>query len=125
MSKERLDFDVEREMKHLKKIVEKDEKITITSRFVKHLIEQAEHVQELEYKNDILQHSITDVTGACSFIIKKIEQQNNHFREALEFYADEENNRKLIIDGDTMYLGRTLVEQDGGCKARKALEQNE
>ena len=41
MSK-RMGFDVEREMKHLKKIVERDDSVKITSRFTKYLIEQAE-----------------------------------------------------------------------------------
>ena len=47
---ERLGFDVERNMKHLKEIVNKDDSLTLSSRFVKYLIEQDERVVELERK---------------------------------------------------------------------------
>ena len=46
--KERYGFDVEREMRHLKGIVEKNDTLTISNRFTRYLIEQAERVQELE-----------------------------------------------------------------------------
>ncbi len=44
MNKERLGFNTDREMEHLKKIVNKDVSITLSSRFAKYLIEQAERV---------------------------------------------------------------------------------
>ena len=55
----------------------------------------------------------------------KLMEQNKRYREALEFYADKENWKKLIIDNNTMYLGKMNVEQDYGDKARKALESDE
>ncbi len=78
------------------------------------LIEQAERSEELEEqqtKND-------DYTWELLMDIKR-------YREALEFYANKENWKKLIIDGDTMTLGKMKIEEDCGNKAQKALEETE
>ena len=77
MSK-RMGFDVEREMKHLKKIVERDDSVKITSRFTKYLIEQAERVQELEQQTDVsVELELLNDT------ICRLERQNNRYRELL------------------------------------------
>lgn len=88
MSKDRLGFDVKKEMKHLKKIVNKSDSLTISSRFVKYLIEQTERVQEME--NEI--ERLKDIYYQCkewgekeSFRCMNLEQQNKRYREAIEF----------------------------------------
>lgn len=70
-------------------------------RDIKILQEQAERVQELE---------------------RKIER----YREALEFYANEETyETKFATDTDEIFDPFTLIELDEGKKARKALEGEE
>jgi len=62
------------------------------------LIEQAERVQELE---------------------RKIER----YREALEFYANEETyEMKFVANTDEIGVPLTVIELDEGKKARQALE---
>lgn len=80
MSKERLGFDVEREMKHLKKIVNKDDSLTLSSRFVKYLIGQDERVQELEkwVENE------RNIAGKAQNRADRVEKQNKRYREAIE-----------------------------------------
>ena len=63
---ERLSFDVERNMKHLKEIVNKDDSLTLSSRFVKYLIEQAE--QNQHYRN--LLESLSDTHDIAEEIMK-------------------------------------------------------
>src|SRR5699024_1559464 len=94
MSKERLEeennFDVEREMKHLKGVVEKDDSLIISSRFVKYLIQQAERVQELE--EDLrLSEEEED----------KRWKQNKRYREAIERTLS--NARHCMDNGLPMY----------------------
>ena len=74
MSKERLGFDIEIEMKHLKKILNKDDSLTISSRFVKYLIEQAERAQELE--------TVIEQDKRQS-VLEGLYEQNKRYREAL------------------------------------------
>ncbi|GGP16287.1 hypothetical protein [Oceanobacillus neutriphilus] len=81
------------------------------------LIEQAEQNYRIQKENAKL--SIMLRTAQSDLF--DIQQQNQRYKEALEFYADENNHRKLIIDGDTMYLGRSIAEEDSGEKARQAL----
>jgi citrate synthase len=82
---------------------------------------QTERVQELEKQLKIYEKVLPNNSETAIEIV----EENKRYREALEFYADKDNNRKLIIDGNTMYLGKTIVEQDGGKKARQALEESE
>lgn len=109
MSKERLDFDVEREMKHLKRIVNKDDSLTLSSRFVKYLIEQAEEnlkfdwvVEDLQTQRDHSAERVQELDGFCihcngkgfngldycTQCVKgknlKLEQQNKCYREVIE-----------------------------------------
>jgi len=73
-----MDFDVEREMKHLKRIVDKDSYLTISSRFMKYLIEQAERVHELEKRLKIYQKR------SWFEDYEKVAKQNKRYRELLE-----------------------------------------
>lgn len=54
--------------------------------------------------------------------VRELERENKVYRKVLEFYANKENYRKLIINGNTMHLGRMIIEEDNGKKARVALE---
>jgi len=121
MSKERLDFDVEREMEHLKKIVKKDDRLTISSRFVKYLIEQAEEnlkfdwvIEDLQMQRDHAVERLKELDGFCihcngkgfngldycTQCVKgknlKLEQQNKRYREVLEFYASKETHEHVL-----------------------------
>lgn len=64
--------------------------------------------------------------------VRELEEENKRYREALEFYADEETyETKFVTHTDEIYDPFTLidfftlVELDGGEKARKALEGEE
>ena len=65
--RERSGFDVERNMKHLKEIVNKEDSLTLSSRFVKYLIEQTE--QNQHYRN--LLESLSDTHDIASEIMKE------------------------------------------------------
>ena|SRR5690625_2484546 len=81
---------------------------------VEWLIEQAERVQELE---DII---YKDERQA---VLESMCEQNKRYREALEFYADEENYKPF--DGIFLSSYQNKVDEDGGKKARQALEGEE
>lgn len=74
-------FDVEKEMKHLKNIVEKDDSLTVSSRFVKYLIQQAERVQELEgMKVNDGRENVNYYRNKCL----ELEEENQRYKQALE-----------------------------------------
>lgn len=86
------------------------------------LIEESERVQELKHANDVLSDTLSDMPSIQKGYIKNIEKQNKCYREALEFYADignydEYEDRKLGLIADVL--------EEGGEKARKALEESE
>lgn len=59
-------------------------------------------------------------------LVQELEQQNKRYREALEFYANEETyEMKFATDTDEIFDPFTLIESDEGKKARKALEGEE
>lgn len=81
MSKERLGFDLEREMKHLKKIVDKDDRLTISSRFMKYFIEQTERTEHLERENA----GLHDILAQIEYQEKdKLLAENKRYREAIK-----------------------------------------
>ena len=55
--------------------------------------------------------------------IQDLQEQNKRYREALEFYADEENYKPF--DGIILSNYQNKVDEDGGEIARKALEDEE
>jgi len=58
--------------------------------------------------------------------VQELEKQNKRYREALEFYANEETyETKFATDTDEIFDPFTLIELDNGEKARKALEGEE
>lgn len=59
-------------------------------------------------------------------LVQELEQQNKRYKQALEFYADEETyETKFATDTDEIFDPFTLIELDEGKKARKALEGEE
>jgi len=79
------------------------------------LIEQAERAQALEkelYKTKALPMLME---------LEKRKYENKRLREALEFYADTENNL-YIADYPGSYLTESKVMEDDGNKARQALK---
>ena len=88
--------------------------------------EQVERVQELENVNRVLKKSSEGSERAKERLrtwIDELEIENERYREALEFYADEETyETKFATDTDEICDSFTLIELDEGKKARKALE---
>lgn len=97
MSKESLGFDVQKEMEHLKSIVEKDERLTISSRFVKYLIEQAERVEASEY---LAEHHLK-MLKYCSDARRKY---YGIIKQLYEFDGDVQEHSKLadMLCGDVL-----------------------
>lgn len=85
-------------------------------------------VQELENANRVLKKANVGSERAKERLrqwIDELEIENEHYREALEFYADEETyETKFATDTDEICDSFTLIELDEGKKARKALEGN-
>ena len=92
--KERYGFDVEREMRHLKGIVEKNDTLTISNRFTRYLIEQAERAQELE---DIIYQD------ARQDVIEGLYEENKRYREGIKLAM-----KKTDCDNTWDFLGRLL-----------------
>ncbi len=85
-----------------------------------HRNELAEKVQELE---TLLQGSKLMVDEALESI-EKLQEENQRFTEALEFYADREtytDDRQYTSTGTLVHTGFTKIECDCGEKARRAL----
>lgn len=79
---------------------------------IKYAKEQVERVQELE-----------EVLNIDAPSYQRVMEQNKRYREALEFYADEENYKPF--DGILLSNYQNKVDEDGGEIARKALEESE
>ena len=61
--------------------------------------------------------------------VGELEQQNKRYREALEFYANQSNWMNIevptMMDGEPEMVTREpLIFDDGGRKAREALEED-
>ena len=61
--------------------------------------------------------------------VSDLEQQNKRYREALEFYANQSNWMNIevptMMDGEPEMVTREpLIFDDGGRKAREALEED-
>ena len=91
---------------------------TLLERDVKYLfdaiIEQAERVQELEEEYKVRRVEYLEEH------IDRLEQQNQRYKQVLEFYADRENYEPF--DGIFLSNYQNKVDKDGGEKARQALE---
>lgn len=87
----------------------------------KYLIEQANQVEEQQQEIERLKSYSQDVEFVASQLknyITWLEQQNNHYFEVLEFYADAINY--VAKDAKT---NLTVIQKDGGEKARQELEK--
>lgn len=98
------------------------------------LIEQAERVEELEIQLSINTNNMKqlqkekdewkDTVKSYYMTNQELREQNKRYREALEFYADEETyETKFATDTDEIFDPFTLIELDEGKKARQALEE--
>lgn len=83
--------------------------------FVQDSLEQTKQVQELEeYKESYW--GVVRALDNMSETLVDCEEQNKCYREALEFYA----NKKTYKYYKESYID---LLKDGGCKARKALDE--
>lgn len=103
MSEEWLEFDVDREMKHLKKIVNKDDNLTITSRFAKYLIKQAERVQELDdiIEQDHRQEVLESMYDDNQRLKKRVRELEAEHKEYVAF--TETNNYNIDVEMEKLY----------------------
>src|SRR5699024_11062423 len=91
------------------------------------LIEQAERVQELEEQNikyrTFKNYDNLETLANFSKEIKRLEQQNKRYQEALEFYADKDEYYAKInfFDDDKSRYGEVYL--DEGQTAREALDE--
>jgi hypothetical protein len=76
------------------------------------LMEQAERVEELETQLSINTNNM-----------KHLQNKIERYKQALEFYADEENYKPF--DGIFLSSYQNKVDEDGGEIARQALESDE
>ena len=90
------------------------------------LKEQAERVEELEKDLDEWRNEAIKVFKRFEEYQERYletKELNKRYREALEFYANEETYvAKFATDTDEIFDPFTLIELDEGKKARKALE---
>lgn len=102
------EFNPQRELEHLKKIVEKDDEIIIKSRYVKHLVKQAERVQELVEENRQIKRAYGELEETVDHYqemlgieyealgidlpieriqgrkLNRLKRENEHYKQALE-----------------------------------------
>lgn len=111
--------NLQRELADIKSMMPKDKHTLIKSLISRNrelsklrdvIRQDSDKIQELEDKNDILRHSINDVSGAAGFMLKKSEQQNKRYRERVAQLinyiemTDDETDRQVhkihvILDG--------------------------
>src|SRR5690625_2591452 len=129
MSKERLE-EIKYKLYTLHNCTDTDEAIKDFIFYhlkVEWLIEQAERVQELERANKQLERQAPGVElELLNMELTDVLKQNKRYREALKFYANEEN---YLFDEKEYKVGLGVPESeitiDYGNKARKALEGEE
>src|SRR5699024_8104689 len=91
------------------------------------LIEQAERVEELERELERIKvkYRVTKESHYnCSKSTSELEQQNERYREALEFYADNDNY-STKYDSIRDAWGVLGIAEDSGEIARRALNESE
>ena len=94
--------------------------------------EQAERVQELEKENKRLEDFIETIQNVHFVELQREKAENRRYREALEFYADEETYEE--VRHEAVYQGGEpidppsgeppLIYYDKGQEARKALGES-
>jgi|SRR5699024_10101893 len=83
----------------------------------KKLSEVHSYLQEVNLVDDDVSYWGKNVIDVLLSYSKELEEQNKHYREALEFYADTNNYESEPNDIST-------VEFDSGIRARKALKDD-
>src|SRR5690625_3634363 len=109
---------------------EQKQSLETTVDFYQSAIRDADRrVQELENANRVINKANVGSERAKERLrkwIDELEIENEHYREVLAFYADEETyETKFATDTDETFDPFTLIELDEGKKARKALEGEE
>src|SRR5690625_1235662 len=110
MSEEKLGFDVYREMKRLKKISNKDDSLTISSRFVKYLIQQTERVDRLvQQVNRLVNEDLNIEDSLFAFV-------NIHFKDLSEKwgnkpYSDKDHKNSIMLR-ETLKEVELIMEQN-------------
>ena len=95
----------------------------LVENFGKWLIKQAERVEELEKEIKRLKDALSGsavIFNHSQATVKELTEKNKRYREALEFYANEDNWIGTITSIVNLSCA---VEQDQGEIARKALEK--
>ena len=102
------------------------EEFTVSLGDMHYLTNQAERVAGLEENCSHLRKSFQRqrnkaVEGREKVI--ELEKENEHIKQALEFYGNE-GNYKTVIENDKeiKFLGTSLAQMDGGEVARKVLD---
>src|SRR5699024_10076486 len=91
------------------------------------VIEQAERVEEFERQLERINDKYRATKEAhytCSKSTSQLEQQNERYREALEFYADNDNY-STKYDSIRDAWGVLGIAEDSGEIARRALNESE
>src|SRR5690606_21955493 len=95
---------------------------------IKELVKKIESILYDEWRQQELTNLIESLYYAdhINWLINRVEElekQNKRYREALEFYANEETyETKFATDTDEIFDTFTLIELDEGKRACKALE---
>lgn len=79
-------------------------------------------VEELEEYNEALQEN--SILNGNEVV--RLQELNQRYKQALEFYADEEtytDDRQYTSTGTLVHTGYTKIECDNGKKARQALKE--
>ncbi len=88
------------------------------------LKEQAEKVPELEEKNHLYKLRKENAQELNEIVIKPLQEENQRYKEALEFYAEEDNHVAPFLftqDNGIPVHNESKVDEDKGVKARQAL----
>ncbi|MCR1833082.1 hypothetical protein NSA56_01560 [Oceanobacillus caeni] len=94
---------------------------------IDYLIQQAERVEELRKINKWLEDgwdTEIKIRQISDERIGKLFEKNQRYKQALEFYADEDNYEEDNYEEDkfNMFAETPVVKYDKGQKARQALE---
>ena len=117
MSKERLEeiktrFNAMKELESFKKLAPTD----LFFDDLNWLLQQAERVQELKKQSHGIELDLLNDE------VVRLEQQNQRYKQALEFYANEKNYERAYDDEVLFDYLPSEIDFDNGGKARNALE---
>lgn len=86
------------------------------------LIEQSERAIDLDERNLKEQNRIIEIAKSRLIEIRRLQDENKHYQEALGFYANGINYKPMHYDLNVdKFLSK--IDYDEGSKAREALEE--